>query len=97
MSFLPPVVIPIKVARNAVLRDIKITSPGNPSTTTVEIDGEPYRNAQAIKFEVTAENWALAEIRFLPSAFAYEGKAAVSVDEQTAQLLESLGWTPPNG
>lgn len=95
MAFLPPVVIPIKIAPNTALREIKITSPGNPSSTTLEIDGVPCINATAVKFEITADNWAKAELSVIPHAFTYEGKAALTVDEGTAALLKSLGWTPP--
>lgn len=96
MAFLPPVVVPVKVAPQTALRDIKITSPnGHGPGTNVEVDGVKAINAHAVKFEITAESWASVEIRFLPNAFEFDGQAAVSVDAKTAELLVSLGWTPP--
>jgi hypothetical protein len=80
-----------------MLHDIKISSnPGMPTQHGVEIDGEQFKFADAVKFEIKADHWAHCEIGFLSQAFAYEGKAAVSVDEVTAALLVKLGWTPPS-
>lgn len=98
MTFLPPVSVTVpkpKIVPPNNFHDIKITSPAGPSSTQVEIDGKPELSATAIRFEITADNWAVAELRIIPSAFSYEGQAVLKISDDTAEMLVKLGWTPP--
>lgn len=75
---------------------VTITAPdGTGRTATVLIDGEPARNVTGISLHLEAGGFGRAEIRLGPVDLEFDGTAAVSLDDETRELLHLLGWTEP--
>lgn len=76
--------------------DTKVTNHG---TGTVEVDGVDLGPTVAgFRLDVHAGDMPRLTLDVLLRGGGHvAGEAAVVVDEATASLLTSLGWTPPDG
>lgn len=75
---------------------LTITAPdGTGATASVLVNGEPARNVTGVSVHLEAGGWTRAEIRLGPVDVEFDGTAAVSLDDETRELLHLLGWTAP--
>lgn len=64
----------------------------------VELDGQPVQHhIQSLRLDISHSSLPVLELRLLlpPGTEDVSTAAAVVVDEETAAVLQRLGWTPP--
>ena len=78
------------------LHHLQLTAPdGTGRAANVLLNGDQILNLTGITVTIDADSFVHAELRLLVPPVTFDGKAKVTVPDETAGTLIALGWTPP--